>query len=130
VSGFVYSFSTRFAPLVESGSKRQTIRVPRKDGRVPEPGDVVHLFTGMRTRACRRLGQGNVTECFPVRIDFNHPYASETAHRSLGLDECDAFARLDGFEDATEMIGWFFTVYSHRATMRPFLGYCIRWSVP
>ncbi len=49
------NFQARFAPLVESGEKRQTIRAYRKDGRDPKRGDKLYLFTGMRTKACRPL---------------------------------------------------------------------------
>ena len=34
------NFQARFAPLVESGQKRQTIRAYRKDGRDPKPGQL------------------------------------------------------------------------------------------
>ena len=49
------NFQAQFAPLVESGEKRQTIRAYRKDGRDPTPGCKLYFFTGMRTKACRPL---------------------------------------------------------------------------
>ena len=49
------NFRAEFADAVERGEKCQTIRAYRKDGRNPKPGDTLHLYTGMRTRACRRL---------------------------------------------------------------------------
>lgn len=35
---FTLNFKKQFAPAVEAGTKRQTIRAPRKDGRKPSPG--------------------------------------------------------------------------------------------
>ena len=38
------NFQKQFAPLVESGEKRQTIRAHRKDKRLPaKPGDIIAL---------------------------------------------------------------------------------------
>lgn len=58
------NFKKQFAPMIKEGLKpenertgrikRQTIRAYRKDGRNPHPGDVLHLFTGMRTKSCER----------------------------------------------------------------------------
>jgi hypothetical protein len=49
------NFKAQFAESVESGSKKQTIRANRKHPiRI---GDTLYLFTGMRTRNCRRLGE-------------------------------------------------------------------------
>jgi len=48
-----YSFNASFVEQVQSGAKCQTVRLPRK--RHARPGEPVQLFTGMRTRACRKL---------------------------------------------------------------------------
>lgn len=49
-----YNFRKQFAPLVESGQKRQTIRTigKRRHARAGEP---LQLYTGQRTKACRKL---------------------------------------------------------------------------
>ncbi len=52
------NFKARFADDVETRRKRCSIRAPRKDGRDPKPGDSLQLYTGMRTRECRKLGAG------------------------------------------------------------------------
>ena len=49
-----YTFQSRFAPLVASGEKRQTIRAIGKR-RHAAVGDRIQLYTGMRTKACRKL---------------------------------------------------------------------------
>lgn len=48
-----YSFNKIFVPQVEGLTKRQTVRAHRKrHARLDEP---VQLYTGMRTRHCRKL---------------------------------------------------------------------------
>lgn len=48
-----YSFHRMFAPDVEAMIKRQTVRAHRKrHARIGEP---VQLYTGMRTKQCRKL---------------------------------------------------------------------------
>lgn len=47
------NFELRFAGLIESGEKRQTIRAQRK---YPiKAGDKLYLYTGVRTKNCRKL---------------------------------------------------------------------------
>jgi len=49
-----YSFQRTFAPDILSGRKRSTLRPKRKRAHA-QPGDTLHLFTGMRTVNCVRL---------------------------------------------------------------------------
>ena len=51
------NFKKQFADKVERGEKRQTIRALRADGRNPQPGQTLFLYTGMRTKSCRKLGE-------------------------------------------------------------------------
>ncbi len=60
------NFMKSMAPLVESGAKRQTIRRP---GRF-KVGDTIQLYTGQRTKACRKLGKAICTSVVPIVIDF------------------------------------------------------------
>lgn len=41
--------------MVQDGTKTQTVRAYRKDGKLPMPGEAVNLFTGMRTKDCQRI---------------------------------------------------------------------------
>ena len=50
-----YNFKTRFVPMVKEGSKNQTIRARPKNGRMPKMGDMVYLFSGLRTKFTTRL---------------------------------------------------------------------------
>lgn len=61
-----YNFKAQFADDVESGVKAQTIRSRRK--RPTKAGDMLYMFTGMRTKQCRKLGQWRCTSVEPIRI--------------------------------------------------------------
>lgn len=47
------NFQKQFVPLIESGQKRQTIRPVRKNP--IKVGDTLYLFTGLRTKGCKRI---------------------------------------------------------------------------
>lgn len=53
-----FNFQARFAPMIESGAKVLTMRVPRADGRFPAPLDApnpLRLYTGLRQKGARLL---------------------------------------------------------------------------
>lgn len=50
-----YNFQKQFAPYVKDGSKPHTLRAYRIDGQLPKPGQLAHLYTGMRTPKCEKL---------------------------------------------------------------------------
>ena len=114
-----YNFQARFAEAVERGEKRQTIRKPRRSGHA-KPGDAVQLYTLMRTRDCRKLGDAvcEVSTYCAIREDSitlgNHP--------RVDLDE---FARADGFASFEDMKTWFRETHG-----LPFVGQLIRWGAP
>ncbi|MGY0779836.1 S49 family peptidase [Azospirillum argentinense] len=72
-----YSFRPRFidpilaglepGPLLP-GMKRQTIRGASGGKRHARPGELVQLYTGMRTRQCRKLGEGRCVAAEPVTL--------------------------------------------------------------
>lgn len=114
------NFKAQFAPAIESGEKRQTIRAPRKDGRDPKPGDTLHLYTGMRTKACRKLGEYRCRSSTPVVIDFNSVRLGRDCF--LLTKARENFARADGFMDWVAMRQWFESVHG-----LPFRGLVICW---
>ena len=134
------NFQARFAPLVESGEKRQTIRAYRKDDRDAQAGDTLYLYTGMRTKACRKLGEARCKGVTPVAINRSEKpwratkyivYSYEIwtgagvaqQYRSRLSDRQVAnFARADGFNNAKEMVAWFEKTHG-----LPFEGLLIRW---
>ena len=110
------NFSPQFADRVERREKRQTIR------RTPKckPGDKIQLYTGQRTKACRKLGDAICKDVRPVTITRG---TLEVDGAVLMSDTAAAFARADGFRDYTEMWEWF----SSRYKTPMFTGYVIRW---
>lgn len=112
------NFQKQFAPLVESGEKRQTIRAYRKDGRDPKVGDRLYLYTGMRTKQCRKLGEAVCTASRGMFIQRNG-LTSDDPNIPADLD---TFAASDGFKSFTAMRDWF-----HKTHGLPFNGVLIRW---
>lgn len=116
------NFLTQFADDVERGNKTQTIRCKRK--RPIRPGDRLVLYTGMRTRACRRLGDVICKSVRPITIDRD-------AHGRLrvivdGDDlrgaRLDMLVWADGFAQRMEMRDFFAAAYG-----LPFHGELISW---
>ncbi len=114
------NFKARFAPDVVAGIKTQTIRAPRKDGR-PHciPGDPLHLFTGMRTKYCRRLGKGICTERRQIWIEYGRVIVD-----GQPIKDDDAFARADGFANAMQLYDFFQEEHG-----LPFEGSLIKWNL-
>ena len=92
-----FNFKARFAPKVEAGTKLQTVRANRKDGRVPVVGDIAKLYTGLRSKQTRLLRP-------PTKIVAVQPIATIgpvvylDGHR-LSRGELVNFAQRDGFDD-------------------------------
>jgi len=89
-----YNFQARFADAVERGEKSQTIRAPRKDGRHAKVGDALQLYTGMRTKQCRKLRDAKCHDVCPILIDENGRFWS---FHPQELHDLDYVARADGF---------------------------------
>ncbi len=132
-----FNFQARFADAVESGTKTQTIRAMRKDGRDAKVGQTLYLFTGMRTKQCRKLGEGICTSVRRLTLTVRHPATRNVnftlsdpfwlgSSRSGGRDQA-RFTRLahrDGFETADEMAAWF-----EKAHGLPFTGQLYSWEL-
>ena len=122
MSIFLFNFKPRFAPKVESGAKRQTIRATRADGRVPRPGDIAKCYTGLRTTKTRLLMAAPVVRCEPVRIDFEARTILVGATLLIG-PHLERFAKDDGFADAAEMFDWFHEPHGPD----DFEGFVVQW---
>jgi hypothetical protein len=127
------SFSKQFAAAVESGQKRQTIRAERRHP--IKVGDRLFLYTGMRTKACRKLGEVVCTNVKPVSITWQpfqlnhhrgHWPVVKIGESVLDGLELDAFAKADGFAGFEDFMQWF---VGGRDEGRTFTGQLIEWEV-
>jgi hypothetical protein len=46
----ILGFQKQFVPFMLDGTKAHTIRGERKDGKRPKPGEMLHLWTGLRQK--------------------------------------------------------------------------------
>ncbi len=123
-----YSFQPRFVEPIRAGTKRQTIRAigKRRHARAGEP---VQLYTGMRTKACRKI-----LEVDPIVEDVRE-IALHITDDLMGLIadgdpvedfDADAFAQADGFADWDTMHRWWRLTHG----VGRFEGVLIRWRAP
>lgn len=115
-----FNFSPRFAPLVESGAKTQTIRRTAR----ATVGKRIQLYVGQRTPDCRKLVDPDPV-CILCQYVALRPDSITVGNVADHPRDFDAFARLDGFEGYDDMLGWFERMYGSRY----FVGYLTRWKV-
>lgn len=121
-----YSFQKRFAPPILAGDKRQTIRGERL--RHARPGEVLQLYTGLRTKYCRLIGTATCQLESAISIQFAASrivYAFGAGVTTVFPGGLDAFARSDGFADWDDMRA-FWTKNHHGLSV--FTGRLIRWT--
>lgn len=119
------SFQKQFADAVEAGDKLQTIRASRRDGKpTATVGQTLYLYTGMRTKSCRKLGEAICTCTAQFVITEGRDMIIDgTPIRSMGSE--DRFAENDGFANAGAMVDWFEEIHG-----LPFHGTLIEWDLP
>ncbi len=120
-----FNFQKQFAPAVEAGDKTQTIRAKRKDGRRPEPGQTAYLYTGMRTKACRKLREGSIWDVSNIMIGHRGCLINYNEDGEFPINEqyeLNMFAQADGFESWEAMRDWFDKTHG-----LPFEGDLIKW---
>lgn len=104
-----------FLDRVENGTKCQTIR---KKARC-KPGDALQLYTGMRTKGCRKLRDA---ECVSVERITIHPDGRITLADGGEVTTPQVTAQRDGFEALEDMLSFFKRHYG-----LPFEGDMISW---
>ncbi len=121
-----YSFNKQFiAPIIE-GSKRQTIRAYRK--RHARPGEMMQLYTAMRTKYCRAIGVSVCRMVAPITLDFEAErirYPFERGMTTIFPPGLDAFAADDGFTDWAQMRAFWAQAHPEVSV---FEGVLIRWA--
>ena len=94
-----FNFHPEFVGAIQRETKVQTIRVRRRCA----PGDVMHLFTGMRTKSCVRLADRTCEVVDYVHLAPGGLTFGNTAKHPRDIDE---FAQLDGFPTFEAMLAW------------------------
>lgn len=118
---------TKFIDKVASGEKRMTIR---KTARA-KPGDKLQLYTGMRTKACRKLVKDDpvCTGVFAVTVSedgVSYVGFHRIIHIGSLTDQCRYLAIADGFDSFKSMSAFFRDTYKEL----PFTGYAHVWDWP
>jgi len=120
----VRTFQPRFAPLVENGTKKHTVRLTPK--RMPKVGQAISLrkWSGLPYRSKQViLRESVITKIERIRITFrNGKNVIFINDKALDRYDADRFARNDGFECIGEMFKWFGDVHG-----LPFAGIVIHW---
>lgn len=124
----IINFQSRFAALVEAylagddSAKHQTIRRLRKDGRSPSIGETLFLYTGLRGKNARKLGEAVCSEVFKIKICHWHGFRTRNNEQTTREQRME-IAKLDGFSSVEELIQWFNDTHG-----LPFYGHVIRWN--
>ncbi|MFN4191838.1 MAG: hypothetical protein ACK4FR_02750 [Tabrizicola sp.] len=121
------NFHPRFEIPIREGWKRQTIR--RRRQRAVQAGDLLTLFVGQRTAACRRICPDvRCTDVLEIEIRFGDGgQIDRIVTDGIRVRDHDAFALLDGFEDGNDMAGFFRAVHG---PLQVFDGIVIEWAMP
>lgn len=128
------SFKGQFAAPIIAGTKRQTVRMQRK--RPPRVGEMLQLYTAMRTKYCRKIVPDvpcAEVSLIMITVDAEHPHliAGITFDGVKGLrdHEIERFAVADGFAatgdiSARRAMGNFWMRHHGPGE---FIGHVIRW---
>jgi hypothetical protein len=115
------SFKKRYAEKVESGTKLITIR---KTKRV-KAGDKLQLYTGMRTKGCRKLRDAVCVAVDSVSITPAGPFFGQPG---WWPKDKNVFAERDGFQTYADMYDFFKIEYGFDEDDYIFNGYVIMWN--
>lgn len=124
-----YSFKARFTVAIREGWKTQTIRAGRT--RHARPGEMLQLFTGMRTRQCEKICEDvRCTAVMAIVILFDDEAEIERITTDgVPVRDLDAFAVADGFTDASDMAQFWRKQHGGLDQMA-FHGVLIEWAAP
>ena len=121
--GFEDTLNELLADHEKIQPKTQTIRAFRKDGRDPNAGDKLYLYTGMRTKNCIKLGEVICKEVSEIEISDQMIFLkTDLIQGPLLTWQARALAQADGFDDLEDMQNWFKQTHD-----LPFKGKLIKW---
>lgn len=96
-------FKKEFRNMILSGEKRQSIRrVGKRSFRV---GERLAMYSGLRTKYCKRIGESKITAIKVLEFEKNGTLLLDG--RILDRQSREDFAKADGFISFDNMIGWF-----------------------
>ena len=115
-----------FIDKILAGEKQQTIRRASPKWKNVKAGDKLTLYTGLRTKACRKLGEAVVESVGKVVFYRAGLIAVVTRYGENWLteDEVDELVRRDGFGDVHDFWHFFDAHYPER----PIEMLVIRWT--
>ena len=96
-----YSFKPQFRAPILAGTKRQTIRADRK--RHARPGEVMQLYTGMRTKACSLIGVAMCQDVSRIRLGIERQFIEV---RGIRYDLASDGRMIEGFAVADGFASW------------------------
>jgi hypothetical protein len=111
------NFKKQFVQKILSGKKKQTIRAMRK--RPFRVGDRLYLYTGCRTKQCKKLGEAVCTKVDRIEIPEEICKTKINDIIPCGVDIIE-MAHKDGFDHIQLFIDFF-------KKRLPFTGQIIYW---
>ena len=122
-----YNFQKRFVGPIKAGTKTQTIRRIGKR-RHARPGEMIQLYTGMRTKSCKKIVPDvvclKVSE-IEIRINAAGFHEIQINGRPLLKHEWRRFAKRDGFDSVADFHLCFKTMHG----IGTFRGVLIQWGI-
>lgn len=109
----VYNFQRQFVAPILLGRKPHTLRRRRKNA--TEPGDLVRMYTGLRTKKACRFGESPCVKVEPIII---YPFMEDIwiadkngVYAWLLFDEVERLAKNDGFSSTEDFFAFFQRTY-------------------
>ena len=118
---------TVFIDKILTGKKRQTIRRAGFKWKSVKVGDKLTLYTGLRTKQCRKLGEAVVESITPITIDTecdNVAVETPLGDFNLDLPALNDLVARDGFDSNDEFFKFFCINYK----VGRFKMFVIRWA--
>lgn len=112
-----FNFKQDFADDVEQFIKIRSIRAKKKCN----VGDKIQLYTGQRTKSCRKLGDAICVGVARIRITDDCPWSIFNVEGDLRMNE-GRLHELDGFKNAQAFVEFFRGHYG-----LPFNGWMHVW---
>ena len=115
-----FNFQERFADKVASGEKPSTIRSTMRC----KIGDSIQLYTGQRTKECRKLGEGVCVGVAEITIGLADGTPWAISGRIGEVFHHSRLSQQEGFKNEMEMVDFFRQRYG-----LPFTGYLHAWEL-